>query len=279
MPRLINPAAADVAVGGGITTSGLYNDYRTLLWAYPAGINWGSQSWRVTTKHVSLQPGNYSRTGMFWMPKNYPHLAKNVNGWTVSQAVDTGGIVAATNNDIADARNLFSRCLFIEYGSGIGGSAGNYIVPYVGFNHVSDYLSTISSIPRNAGVSYHPAFPNNTSTPFNQHGVTFNTTQATNNGTLANKCIAYTVVTEWNATAKVMTVTTTADSNDTFKIVNGDSSPASVSTKTAAGEIVKEQLDNMSTDFWFSHGTNSGYFNTSTSNWLDALTSIKIETL
>lgn len=283
MPRLISPAAADIAVGGGITTSGLYNTYRNLLWSYPAGINWGSQSWRITTKLVALQTAFNSGNndlggGIFWMPKNYPHLAKDVNGWTIGQAVDTGGLVAASNNDIGDARHVFQPGLYISLaGTGSSSNAGSYIIPYVGIKafEQNGYLTPI--LPGSSPQPYHPALPNNQRTGSGQLGVS--STQSANNGTLSDKCIAYTIVTEWNATAKVMTVTTTADSNDTFRIVNGDSNPASVSTKTVAGDAVKAWLDSMSTDFWFNHGANGGYYNTTTSNFNHALTSIKIETL
>ena len=278
LPRFTNVAASDLIIdsGGGFTSS-TANRYRNLVWAYPAGINWGSQSWRVTFKGVSLQPGwngnnNKRLMGMYWLPENYPHLAKDANGWTVSNGTDTGGLVAATNNEIDDARNVFIEGIFVGMNNGSGTTSNNYLLGYAGFGSVGDYNNGYLNF---SSSTYHPSLPGS-AFPRSQHGVT--QTQSANNGTLTDKCIAYTVVVEYNATAKVMTVTETPDSSDTYKIADGTSGSISVSTPAATGHILKAYLDSMSTDFWFGHGAGGTYIPTS-SNWPDALTSIQIETL
>jgi len=280
LPRLIDTDASDLAIGNAFESDNSNNRYRNLVWAYPAGINWGSQSWRVTFKGVSLQPGwngnnNKRLMGMHWLPKHYPHLAKDANGWTVSQATDTGGLVAACNGDAQDARNVFTEGIFVGMNNGVGSTSNNYLLGYAGFGSVGDYDQEYLNFDV---VVLHPSLPGGNSQPKNQHGFgNSNDTQSGNNGALTNKCIAYTVVVEYDATAKVMTVTETPDSSDTFKITSS-SGPISVSTPASTGDILKAYLDSMSTDFWFGHGAGGSYIPTS-SNWPDALTSIQIETL
>ena len=286
-PRMDTYANLNTLTGHvGTATS----SWKSIALAYPAAINWSTQSWRVTSKFVTFQPGwnganNQKFAAQWFMPTISPFLSQGAT-WNISDASDTGGSIAASNADKADFGKIISGALIPCLAPPSSqASADNQLVPIPGFiaeqdNHLtaavfgsSSYMSPVHPTPGAYSPYLQAAAATETpSTSFTQEQLNGGSSS------LADKAICYTVTTSWDAAAKVMTSAVVPDSSTVFNMGNGADVSVSLSTPAASGDYIATSLLSMSSDFWFTMGASSNYVTTA-SNMGEGLVSIKIETL
>lgn len=271
-PRFVTDAAENALTGHTGSTG---EDFRSLMWSYNAGINWGTQDWRITCKFVAFQTGwnganNLKHFAVSFLPTNWPYLAKDADGWTITQATDSTGLVALSNNDHADVRETFGHALGFYTGSGTSGTFSDYMVGHPGvfagsFNSSGPALSV--------AATYDP-ISNGNPTAYAQLGSPA-TQQSVNPESIQNYCLAYTVTVQYTAASGVAVVSLVPDSSEEFTLPT----TFSYSTPAAAGDYLRDYLSSCGPDVFITHGAGNSAYTDTTSNWPDALVSIKIETL
>lgn len=271
-PRFVTGTAED-DLTGYISSTG--ESFRMLMWGYNAGINWGTQDWRITCKFVAFQPGwngniNQRHFAVSFLPANWPYLAKDANGWTVTQATDVNGLVALANNDHADVRETFGHILGFYTGNGSSTSFSSYLVGHPG---VFASRFTLSGPTANPSTVTNP-ITNGDTTAFLQLGSP-DTQNSANPEDIQDYCLAYTITIEYTAASGVAVISLVPDSSEEFALPT----TFTYSTPVAAGDYLRDYLSSCGPDVFITHGSGNSQYIDTTSNWPDALTSIKIETL
>ncbi|MCP4729411.1 MAG: hypothetical protein GY872_04970 [Roseibacillus sp.] len=289
LPR-VDRSAMDSDTG---FTSGSVNMYQNILWYYPAGINWDSQSWRVTAKFVTLAP-DWAGTntdkfaGMSFVPANFYAFDKQAGDITMSRANDANGIIAkgVSATDAATVAPVPPIFGVAATNTGTGGSSTG-IVPNPHIHTVkTDNLSigdffTLSSDRQGfAPVGVTSISGPGMATEAGELTSTTTTQQSMNGLAMTDKAITWSHVIEWDADAKVVTVSTTPDSNSNFtNSTRGANAGMILTSDPATGDHLKQVLSGMDTGFFYNHGANGSYLSAASGSRPDGLVSIKIETL
>lgn len=286
MPRW---SKTDIDPDTGFTSESTNNNYRSILWHYPAGIAWGSQSWRTTSTFLQVRPGyNGNNTdtaaGQSWAPTQSPYWDPTPGTLSIENTNDVNGLLAACNNDRDDVDSSIGR----GFGVGIAcptSSATISMAALVPGPHIGP--STRMDEWSENGANFGPQMPTPTSyLPYVALANAGQTTsssynQGSANGIISDKAIVWRLINQWDADAKVLTSSVVVDSVAPYNAGGqGSDTNLVISTDVANGDSVKAILDRQSSDFFFSHGSAGGSMASySTGNAPAGLVSIKIETL